>query len=433
MTRIEERLQDALQASASRVRDDRLRPLPAREPDPGAERRARRRQVWRAWLIPVAAAASVVLVIGLVLAVTRHATQTQQPANQQAPLPGYFVRIAPGGGTPPIEVQSVSTGAVIATVRPPKAPRGIALNVATVAAAPDDRTFYVEYGVVSPDINVTQTWILTFSITGSGSATPLTTVKGGLLSHQPPALQTWGSLAVSPDGSKLALTVNSSDHISNTSPGYSDKIIVIDLHTGQRTQWQGGLYRPGKQFSIPDLSWAADGQSLVFLGQWCDPAGPPTTCDGTPGPGGYRDAQVWSLSTAAGGGSLNHGRLLLGESARYPLIAQALGGPHGSDLTVAVLSGPANKFDERPELTVEDVSAATGAVRGVDYRVSRAQGFGGDPQQVWLAADPSGQHLLVSYAVDGGFIIGWIGHGALHRLPITQPYLPNNPTLIIAW
>ena len=72
-------------------------------------------------------------------------------------------------------------------------------------------------------------------------------------------------------------------------------------------------------------------------------------------------------------------------------------------------------------------------MRGVDYRVSGAQGFGGNPQQVWLTADPSGQHLLISYAVDGGFIIGRIGHGALHRLPITQPYLPNNPTLIIAW
>ena len=86
MTRIEERLQDALAASAARVRDDRLRPLPAREPDPGAERKARRRQVWRAWLIPVAAAASVVLVIGLVLAVTRHATPTQQSPPTSRPL-----------------------------------------------------------------------------------------------------------------------------------------------------------------------------------------------------------------------------------------------------------------------------------------------------------------------------------------------------------
>ena len=91
--------------------------------------------------------------------------------------------------------------------------------------------------------------------------------------------------------------------------------------------------------SIPDLSWSADGRSLVFLGQWCDPAGRTTTCDGTSGPGGYRDAQVWSLSAATGGGSLNRGRLLLRQSARFPLIAQALGGPGGTDLTVAVLSG----------------------------------------------------------------------------------------------
>ena len=65
------------------------------------------------------------------------------------------------------------------------------------------------------------------------------------------------------------------------SPAYSDKIIVIDLLTGQRTQWQGGLFRTGKQFSIPDLSWSADGRSLIFLGQWCDPPGQTATCDGT--------------------------------------------------------------------------------------------------------------------------------------------------------
>jgi hypothetical protein len=35
--------------------------------------------------------------------------------------------------------------------------------------------------------------------------------------------------------------------------------------------------------------------------------------------------------------------------------------------------------------------------------------------------------------VDGGFTIGWIGHGALHRLPIRQPYLPSNAPLTIAW
>jgi hypothetical protein len=124
--------------------------------------------------------------------------------------------------------------------------------------------------------------------------------------------------------------------------------------------------------------------------------------------------------------------VLLRQSARFPHIAQALGGPGGSDLTVAVVSGQVANGNWRV-LTVEDVSAATGAVLHVDYRLSLPRGQDRLPQQVWLTADPSGQHLLISYAVDGGFIIGWIGHGALHRLPITQPYLPDNPTLIITW
>jgi hypothetical protein len=171
---------------------------------------------------------------------------------------------------------------------------------------------------------------------------------------------------------------------------------------------------------------------LIFLGQWCDPAGQTTTCDRTSEPGGYRDAQVRSLNVATGGGSLTRSRVLLRQSARFPLIAQALGGPGGSDLTVAVLSGQVANGNWRV-LTVEDVSAATGTVLHADYRLSLPRGHGRSPQQVWLIADPSGQHLLISHGVDGGFTIGWIGHGALHRLPITQPHMPHNATLIIAW
>src|ERR1700728_4554465 len=59
MTRTEERLSDALHASADRVRDDRLRTLPA------AGRTTKRARVW---LIPVASAASVVLVIAAAVA-----------------------------------------------------------------------------------------------------------------------------------------------------------------------------------------------------------------------------------------------------------------------------------------------------------------------------------------------------------------------------
>ena len=73
MTRTEERLADALQASAGQVRNDRLRPLPepkpglSAEPGPGTGTRPVR-AAWRGWLVPLAAAASVALVIGVALA-----------------------------------------------------------------------------------------------------------------------------------------------------------------------------------------------------------------------------------------------------------------------------------------------------------------------------------------------------------------------------
>jgi len=428
MTRTEDRLHDALSALASQVRDERLRPLPAPARDQARSiRHARHQNAWRAWLIPAAAAASVLLVIAVVVAVTRHAAEsrTQQTTSQVA-MPSYFVRIVGIGPSNRIEVQSVETGSVIATLSPPKPSAGV-VDYEALAAAPDDRTFYVEYEAISANLSAKQIWIFSFSLTRSGSVTPLTMVKGGLLNDQPGGQETWGNLAVSPDGTKLALTVNSQDRLPQFSGGYSDKIIVIDLRTGQRTEWQGGLYRSGKEFSIPDVSWTADGQSLVFLAQWCDSSALPAPCDGMPGPGGYRDVQVWSLSTATGGGSLSRARVLLRESARYPLIVQAIGGPHGSDLTLAVLSGQATKQGGRPDLTVEDANLS------VEYRLSLPRGQGRSPQQVWLTADPSGQHLLVSYAVDGGFIIGWIDHGVLHPLPITQPYRPNDATLVIAW
>lgn len=432
MSRTEDRLQDALSALAGQVRDERLRPLPAPDPDPG--RKAR-----NAWLIPAAAAASVLLLIAVVVAVTRHATESRAPQTTgQVAMPGYFVQWAGNGPSGRIRVRSVSTGAVIATVPSPKPPLAGALDIEAVAAAPDDRTFYVEYALFAPNLTGRQIWIYSFSLTGSGSVTPPTMVKGGLIPNQAPGQQSWGNLAVSPDGTKLALTANSIDRVTALSQAYSDKIIVIDLLTGQRTQWQGGLFRTGKQFSIQDLSWSADGRSLIFLGQWCDLPGPAASCSGRSAPGAYRDAQVWSLGVAAGGGSLirggslTRGRVLLRQSARFPFIAQALGGPGGSDLTVAVPSDRLANGNWRV-LTVEDVSAATGAVRHVDYGLAVGQGQSRLPQQVWLTADPSGQHLLISYAVDGGFTIGWIGDGALHLLPITQPYLPSNATLIIAW
>jgi hypothetical protein len=430
-TRTEDRLQDALHALAGQVRDDRLRPLPAFE-----AKAPRAWRAWRGWLVPVAAAASVVLVIGLVMAVTG-GPRTDQASHAPGPagsVPQYFLDLA--GQSPPgpsLQVRSTSTGAVVASAPMPKV-RGWSLMLDAVAAAPDDRTFYAEYDAVHPGrpSSVEQVWIYRLTVTGDGQAAPLTRIKGGVISGTA-GLGTGGSMAVSPGGTELAVTADTTETLGNTTPGWADKIIVIDLGTGAQSAWQGGMYRSGKTFTIPYLSWASDGQSLVYLGVWCN--FPPATnlcAGGGSGPDTYRDTQVRSLSTDTAGGALDSGALLLTQSARYPVIAGAIAGPDGGDLTLLVLSGHLTASAVTAawsRVAVEHVSAVSGSLLGVAYRSSALDGEG-QPNGVWVSADPSGRYLLFSYQGPGGFYTGWISQGRIHRLPIKQPYLGY---VITAW
>jgi hypothetical protein len=448
MTRTEERLRDALQASATRVQDDRLRRLPSLEPQ--AERMARRRQAWRAWLIPAAAAASVALVVSLAVALTggpQPAPSGRGPTgaglNDRGPSgagptgtaspqpPGYFADFSGRELGQPIgvAVYARSDGKFVGRALQPEAP-GWTLEPDAVAAAPDDRTFYVEYDADRPGRSsvVAQVWVYSFGVTSAGRVTPMTRIKGGVMSGQA-GLGTGGPMAVSPDGTKLALTADTTVDLNYNTQGYSDKIVIIDLRTGRQSVWQGGMYRTGKVFSIPSLSWTADGQSLVYLALWCNFPGATNPCTGTSGPDGYRYTQVRSIRVASGGGTLSSGLLLLSQSSRYPVIVAAVAGPDGSDLSVLVLSGRVNASGEWSRVTVEHAAIGNGPVLGVDYGAA-TRGVGGKPDWTWLSADPSGRYLLFSYQATGGLVTGWIGQGRVHLLPVKQPYLGY---LITAW
>jgi hypothetical protein len=422
-TRTEERLADALHASAGRVRDDRLRPLPILEPVGGREKRRA-----RAWLVPAAAAASVALIIGLAVAVTGAAQHGGRaaPSSASSTMPGfpkYFAQVT--GSTPPgpsVEVRSTSTGSVVATASFPKA-RGWSLLFNTVAAAPDGRTLYIAYdadrSVQSSVIN--QVWIYRLTIGSPWQTTPLIKINGTAI------LGTGGSMAVSPDGTKLALTADTTTQLNPDTRGWADKIIVVDLRTGARTVWQGGLYRPGKTFTIPDISWTADGRSLVFLGLWCNPPAATNLCAGTSGQQGYRDTEVRSLSVAAGGGRLGRGALLLTQSARYPVIAAAIAGPGASELTLVVLSGQPGTFGTWSRAAIERVSAVNGVLLGVEYR-SAAEGSQWQAQSVAINADPSGRYQLFWHGLR--LSSGWVDQGKLRPLPLERPQ-PGLP--IVAW
>lgn len=442
MTGAEERLRDALHASAGRVADDRLRPLPDHEPQ--TERRARRRKAWRAWLIPAAAAASVALVVSLAVALTGGTLPAPSgggpsgrgpsgggPTGAGSPQPpGYFADFSGQelGQPTGVAVYATSDGKFVGRALEPEAP-GWTVEPDAVAAAPGGRTFYVEYDADRPGKSsvVAQVWIYSFSVTSAGRVTPMTRIKGGVMSGQA-GLGSGGPMAVSPDGTKLALTADTTVDLNYNTQGYSDKIVVIDLRTGRQSVWQGGMYRAGKVFSIPSLSWTVDGRSLVYLALWCNFPGPTNPCTGTSGPDGYRDTQVRSLRVASGGGTLSSGLLLLRQATGYPVIVAALAGPDGSDLTLLVLSGRVNASGEWSRVAVEYVSI-NGSLLSVDYRVV-PQGFGGKPDWTWLSADPSGRYLLFSYQASGGFVTGWLGQGGIHLLPVKQPYVGY---LITAW
>jgi hypothetical protein len=413
MTRTEERLRDALGAAAARVKDDRLRPLPTLEAKP----RRHTPRTHKAWLAPVAAALSVLLVIALAVTLA-HSRHHQAPSSPYPALPAGFPRYFAEIGAPPrldVVIRSTSTGAEITTAMTPDIPDW-QLTPESIAAAPDGRTFYIAYYAVNTTATsrTSQTWIYQLTWSHGGSANALNWIRGdpipggGLLANGP-------SMTVSPDGTRLALTAASpARQRDQNSRSWPDEIIVIDLRTGARTVWQDGLSRPGQTFTIPRVSWAPDSRSLAFLAIWCRPTPNSGVCLGTPGRLGYRGTQVRSLDLTTKGGTLGHSAMRLAQDSRYPVIADAVAGRNG-ELTLAVLSGSAGDA----QLTVERV-AANGARLGVLYR-SRAYNTVGRPASVTLTPDATGRYLMLTYDSPDGLVSGWVDHGKLRFLPAEHP------------
>jgi hypothetical protein len=402
-------------------------PLASSEPEPWLPAPVRQERPWPAWLILVTAAVSALVVIGLVVAGRIANCAGTSLLGRTTSVPPFYSQFGASNPASPrtLVIRSTTTGAIVASAPPPDAPDWL-LPVPMVAAGPGARTFYVAYqaewgGTASVP---TQIWIYRLDV----GAHALTRIKGGRFRGNQ-AVGGFGSMAVSPDGTLLALTADAAGQRStDTDTGVANDIVVVNLRTGAHTVWQGGLSRPGKTFQIPSISWTADGRSIVFLAEWCNPFMYDNLCTGTmSGPDGYRDTQVRSLAVtgpgASTGGSLNTGStLLLTQSRRYPVIETALAGPEPSELYLLVLSGTPGADGTWSQLEVDRVSATSRRLLGVDYHAATHQSYEGQVDDVTLGTDPGDQDLLLNYRTRQGFTTSWIGRGALHVLPGAQSY-----------
>jgi hypothetical protein len=395
MTRTEDRLADALGAVARGVRDETLPPLRGRSREP-----VRRR--WARWLAPVAAAAAVTLIVTLASAIHLHSGRS--PAGRVPALgpPRYYVSAESSG----LQVRRTATGAVTARI-PDLFPDGATAFLVGFAAGDGGREFVAEFTGAAPHGGGVQTRLYSFRLTSAGRVAGLSLAKGGLLR----GLQGGSALAVSPDGARVALTV-----YRPVAFGRPDtlEIAVINLRTGARSYWAGGLDHAGFHLGIPSISWGPGGDSLVFLSQWCATV----VVTGFCGPGTPRD-QVRTLRVAGGGGRLSAGSVLLGGSAGYSDVVQALVTPDGKALNIVSLTGPyRGKAHPVPQiLLLARVPLTRGGRARLLYR-----GVTGPSGVVSLSSDASGRYLLLTWRRNG-----WVDHGRL------RPLAPSSGAFTSAW
>jgi hypothetical protein len=431
MTRTEERLQDALRASASRVHDERLCPLP--DLAEGATR-GRRAPSAPPWLIPAAAALAVLVAIGLgvTLAQQTHQKTGSQAGGTLAQPPGpprYYAEVEGKmyrwHGTDSVEVvvRATASGAVVARVRNPVIAGQPEIMPFSVAAAPGNRTFYAIYRNYGGG---SELWIYRFSILPSGHVSTLTRISGGPIAGQN-YLGNVGGFTVSPDGTRLALAVASDHDPNSATSAVAGQIVVINLHTGGHVVWRGGLSRPGQVFGIQTLSWTGDGRFLAFQAQWCPPL------DISYGPyGGFvcstlasdpQDPQAEGVAemreihvTSQSDGTLSSGKVFMRASEHLQPGMPAIVDPGGRELITMVAADAVDTFE------VVKKSIVTGATTS-----DLGQVPGGWQDEFHLAADRSGRHVLVWMSGNAvNPLHGWVDGGYHQLAPTFAVNYPGN-------
>jgi hypothetical protein len=267
---------------------------------PGVVRRGAVPRRWPGWLAPAAAAAAVAGVIIASLAISgviwRHPAGAGPAGSSSvfAKVPRYFVAVPESPGR--AVIGATATGAVLGTIAPPKP----YTMFRWVAAAGDGRTFVL--GATPRLDHPVRFYRLVLGRSGHPgrlAALPI-----------PPQTATITGLALSPDGSKLAVSLLGPAHAQTGS-----KIQVFSLATGARQEWVWPGNGTTGQISLDvgssgSNSWEADNRTLLFE----------VTTRARNGWTG----QLRLLDTATPGGSLQ------ASSTRIPIPGTELGWQHNN-------------------------------------------------------------------------------------------------------
>lgn len=386
MNTLEDKLRAALEETAREIGSHGVPALRLRH---GRRRLRLRAPVSRhRWLTPMGAAASVAAVVAATLALAGSFGGQQPGRGAARPQAGPFSGLPPcyvaltGPRPDSIAVQrqaavvrATVTGQVLATVTAPKpystfvSAAGAGNGRVFVLAAARLKTSRLPGGGIGVRASPVRLFLLRIGADGRPALTAL-----------PVPAQPAGDMALSPDGSKLALSDDKTIH-------------VFDLATGaERTwTWPGrGRITNNAGGNGEVLSWTADGRTLAFQ-QWV---------------GASIDVRLLDTTTTTAGGSLQRAsrlalqwkddaetwHLVNGQISNVIFGYSAIITPDGSKIVAA--TGSETRHPLSSELMFTEFSTATGRPAAVLGRWHLPGLHAGQIQDV-LWSSPAGDKLIV--------------------------------------